>query len=172
MLSRIGQLAQMERDAVERSIPMEQSDKKRPRQIQTDAVRKSLVRLGLSLVIQKPELAARVHDVDELAELDLAGMPLLIEITHLAAEHPDLNSASILERYRGSEHHRHLEKLAAWDHMIPDGAMEQEFDAVFRQLRERWADQQATSLMHQTSLSADEKSKLRALLSQRAKSPN
>ncbi|MDA9982676.1 DNA primase, partial [Gammaproteobacteria bacterium] len=94
---------------------------------------------------------------------------LLVEVIRLAQRNPELNSASILERYRGTEHHKHLEKLAVWNHMIPDESLDLEFEAAIRQLRERWAAQQATRLLHQASLSAEDKSKLRELLSQRTK---
>ena len=82
---------------------------------------------------------------------------------------PGLNSASILERYRDTEHQKHLEKLAFWDHMIPAESLDQEFEAVLNQQRERWASQQATQLLHKSSLSDDEKKRLRELLHQRAK---
>ena len=169
MLSRIAQLAQMERDALDRALPAAAlGGRKRVAQL-TDTVRKSLVRLGLSLLIQKPELAKDVEDADDLGALELPGIPLLVEVIGLLRRNPGLNSASILERYRDTEHHKHLEKLAVWDHMIPDESLDQEFEAVIQQLRQRWAAQQATRLLHQTSLSAEEKSRLRELLSQRSK---
>ena len=168
MFGRVAQLARIDRDALDRTLPR-QSGQNKPRSPQVaTAVKKSLVRLGLSLLIQKPALAESADDLSEFTELEMPGIDLLIEIAQLARQHPDLNSASILERYRGTEHHKHLEKLAVWDHMIPADGLDQEFAAVVKQLRERWAKQQATQLLHKSNLSDDDKSRLRELLSQRS----
>ncbi len=169
MLSRIAQMARMERAALDRTLPVAAQERKKPTSPPVDKVRKSLVRLALSLLIQKPTLAEGVEDAGDLETLDLPGIALLIEVIRLVQRNPGLNSASILERYRGTEHHKHLEKLAVWDHMISDESLGQEFEAVIRQLRERRAAQQATRLLHQTSLSAEDKLRLRELLTQRTK---
>ena len=169
MLSRIAQLARMDREALDRTLPVDNAGRKKPAPPPVDSVRKSLVRLALSLLIQKPILAGDVEDVSELETLDLPGISLLVEVIRLAQRNPELNSASILERYRGTEHHKHLEKLAVWNHMIPDESLDKEFEAAIQQLRERWAAQQATQLLHQASLSAEDKSRLRELLNQRSK---
>ena len=169
MLSRIAQMARMERAALDRTLPVAAQEPKKTIPPPNDKVRKSLVRLALSLVIQKPALAGGVEDAGDLETLDLPGIALLIEVIRLVQRNPGLNSASILERYRDTEHHKHLEKLAVWDHMISDEGLDQEFEAVIRQLRQRRAEQQATRLLHQTSLSAEDKSRLRELLAQRTK---
>lgn len=168
MFGRVAQLARMDRDALDRTLPGPTGQNKSRSSPVAAAVKKSLVRLGLSLLIQKPTLAAGADDLGELSELEMPGIDLLIEIAKLARRYPELNSASILERYRGTEHHKHLEKLAVWDHMIPADNLDQEFAAVLKQLRERWAKQQATQLLHKSNLSDDEKSRLRELLSQRS----
>lgn len=166
MLSRVAQIAHIDRDALDRTIPATNL-KKQSRSVDASLVRRSLVRLGLSLLIQKPELAIKAGDVSELQNLEVPGIQLLIEVAQLAQQHRDMTSASILERYRGTEHHKHLEKLAIWDHMIPKESLDQEFEAVLRQLTEQWTAQQATQLLHKTHLSASEKSRLRELLQNR-----
>ncbi|MDJ0955227.1 MAG: DNA primase [Arenicellales bacterium] len=166
MLNRVAQLAQIDRETLNRTLPSPESVPKKPI-IDSGLVRKSLVRLGLSLLIQRPHLAKKAGDVSELQHLELPGIQLFIEITQLAQQHPDMTSAALLERYRGTEYHKHLEKLAVWDHMITTEDLDQEFDAVMRQLKERWMSQQATQLLHKTHLSESEKSKLRELLQNR-----
>lgn len=173
LLSRIAQLARIDRDSLDRT--MEKSagsalSNKSPISKALPAMgRKSLVRLGLSLLIQKPELAGAADNLDELKDLELPGMPLLTEIAELIRHHPAISSAAILERYRGTEHHKHLEKLAVWDHMVPAEGLDEEFAAVLLQLREKWAAQKAAQLLHKSHLSDTEKTRLRELLSQRSK---
>lgn len=173
LLSRIAQLARMDRDSLDRTIETSSrptlGKKKSPAPAVTVPVKKSLVRLGLSLLIQKPALAKKVDNLDELKDLELPGISLLIELTQLIQQQPAMSSAAILERYRGTEHHKHLEKLTVWDHMIATEKLDEEFEAVLRQLRERWAAQQAAQLLHKTHLSDLEKTRLRELLSQRSK---
>jgi len=171
MRSRIARLARMEREALDRTFPPLAPRRKIPASAPVDGARKSLVRLALSLLIQKPTLAGDVEteDAEALESLELPGIALLVEVIRLAQRNPELNSASILERYRDTEHHKHLEKLAVWNHMISEESLDQEFEASIRQLRERRTAQQATRLLHQGSLSSEDKSRLRELLSQRTK---
>lgn len=168
LIGRITQMVPIPPEALLRSLPT--GDKNHgtlpPR---AETLKKSLVRLGLSILIQKPSLALDLEDPDELESLDMPGVPLMIEVIRLIRKNPDLNPASILERYRDSEHHKHLEKLATWDHMIPDPDLGQEFQAIILQLKIRLAEQQISQLLRQTNLSAEEKSRLRALLNQRSK---
>jgi DNA primase len=126
------------------------------------------VRLGLGIIIQNPALALGVDDAHALASLDMPGIPLMIELIRLIQGNPGLNTASILERYRNSQHHKHLEKLAIWDHMIPEKDLGQELDAVVLQLRSRLVEQQVSQLLQKANLSAEEKSELRALLNRRS----
>ena len=166
MLNRVAQLARIDRDAIDRTIPSADLVSKSAT-FDPGLVRKSLVRLGLSLLIQRPELATKAGDVNELQHLELPGIELFIEVALLAQQHSDMTAAALLERYRGTEHHKHLEKLAIWDHMIAAEDLDQEFDAVMHQLRERWTAQQATQLLHKAHLSDSEKSRLRELLQYR-----
>ena len=166
MFNRVGQLTQVDRETLNRTLPTADIAPKKPT-FDTGLVKKSLVRIGLSLLIQRPNLAMKADDVTELQHLDLPGIQLFIEVAQLAKRNPDMTSAALLERYRGTEYHKHLEKLAVWDHMITTEDFDQEFDAVIRELRERWTTQQATQLLHKAHLSKSEKSKLRELLQNR-----
>lgn len=173
LLSRIAQLTHIDRDALDRtigaaaSIPKQREKHGGP--AVTLPVRRSLVRLGLSLLIQKPELAEKIEDLHEMKDLDLPGISLMIEVAGILQRQPAISPAAVVERYRGTDHHKHLEKLAVWDHMIPADNLDEEFAAVLRQLREKWAAQQAAQLLHKTHLSDTEKTRLRELLGQRSK---
>jgi DNA primase len=169
LISRIVQMVPIQREALEKSMAPVDTVGTRPGPHQADTLKKSLVRLGLSILIQRPDLAAGLDDVEDLESLEMPGIPLLVEIIRMIRENPGLNPASILERYRGTEQHKHLEKLATWDHMIPDSYLGQEFEATIQQLKTRLAEQQVSQLLHRTNLSDDEKVKLRALLNQRSK---
>ncbi len=169
LIGRIAQMVPIERGALERSLPSGDVPAPRPAPRSAESLKKSLVRLGLSILIQKPALAMGVEDIDELETLEMPGISLMLEVIRLIQENPDLGPASVLERYRNTDHHKHLEKLAIWDHMIPVSDLDQEFEAVILKLRNRVLEQQASRLLHRDSLSADEKSRLRELLSQRPK---
>ncbi len=166
---RLAQIAQISRSSLDAppvppapSRPATQAPLAAPRSGRT-----SLVRLALALVLQEPRLARIAHDSDELHGLDLPGIELLLNVIHLVTEHSGLTTAAILERFRGTEHLDHLEKLAVWDHMIDHERVEDEFRAVLARLHERFRQQQVETLLQKSRsapLSDQEKHQLRELL--------
>ncbi|NLO78791.1 MAG: DNA primase [Xanthomonadaceae bacterium] len=85
------------------------------------------IRLAIALLLQRPQLAKLVTNPQRLAELNVPGMDLFIDMVRLAGAEPSLNTAGILERFRDSPHAAALGKLAAWEHAVPDEGMEAEF---------------------------------------------
>jgi DNA primase len=109
-------------------------------------VRQTAVRDLLTLVLQHPRLAHIAHDVEELKELDAPGIGLLVDVIHTVVESSGLTTAGLLERFRGHEHHRHLEKLAARAHVTGEDQGEQEFRACLGRLRWEFAKRKVEKL--------------------------
>jgi len=102
----------------------------------------SLVRQAISLLLQQPTLAAQVADPRALSSLDLAGLPLLVDLLEQAQRQPGLSTAALVEHYRDDPRHRHLEKLAAEQHMVDGEGLAREFDDAILRLH--------TALVEQT----------------------
>jgi len=75
---------------------------------------KSYVRQAVEILLHEPALAAKLQETGFLEQCDLPGVPLLHELLELLHERPDLNTAAILEHWRGREEVRFLSRLASW----------------------------------------------------------
>ncbi len=96
-------------------------------------LRHSLVRQAVALLVQNPRLAALAGDPQGFAALDIPGVQLLCNLIELLNKKPDLNTATIIEHFRPTEHGPALEKLAIWQHMVGAEGTEAEFqDALYR----------------------------------------
>lgn len=110
----------------------------------TDAVRSrgraprptinSPVRMAIAILLCQPLVAQQVHLSAWLESLKLPGISLLVQILEILRLSPHLTTASLLERYRGSEHYSHLLRLAAWQ---PPLSRDFDFASEFRDVMTR-----------------------------------
>ncbi len=128
----------------------------------------SPIRKGIALVLNDPELSQRVSSVATLGTLDLPGIDLLVKIIENFQADPNLTAGTVIERYRGSEHHKHLLQLMKW---APPAETEynnqQEFDDVITTLRAKLRGQRTSQLIYKErnqGLDPEEKVELRDLL--------
>lgn len=95
----------------------------------------SPVRMALMRLLYLPELAQTAGEPGRLAELEVPGIKLLVEVLEILQENPKLNSSALLERWRGTENGSHLEKLVTWEpEVTTDESLEQEFRGALAQL--------------------------------------
>ena len=130
----------------------------------------SLVRKALKLLLEQPQLTAKLGDVGVLEELHQPGLPLLRDVLGFLREQPDASTARILERWRGTTEGEHLAKLAAREALLPDSAIEQEFIDTISQLLAQARAQGIERLQAKArmgSLSPEEKQELARLLTVR-----
>jgi len=71
-------------------------------------------RMALALLLQEPALARDLTDWDYLAQSPAPGARLLAQVIETLTDSPHLNTAALLERWRGSDEGRFLLKLAQW----------------------------------------------------------
>ncbi len=130
----------------------------------------SPVAQAMVLLLQHPRETRGRGDVEKLAGLDQAGVDLLIELIDLIDTEPELNTAGLLERFRHSPHHTHLEKLAAWNHLVPDDNVVEAFDQILHKLIDKRLGQEIKELLaksEQSTLSKPDKQRLSELIRQR-----
>lgn len=99
------------------------------------------VRLAINLLFQKPSLAAGAGNLEDLANADIPGIDLLLQILDQIHEQPDISTQNLLARFSGHASESHLYKIAA---MTP--AMQNEiddiqpmFDDALKRLRPKFA---------------------------------
>jgi DNA primase len=106
-----------------------------------------VVRLAIAMLLQHPSLAERVHDESGLANLDLPGMNLFLAVLQVLKSTPRLNTASVVESFRDSEHQHNIAKLAVWQHPVLEQNVELEFTGLMDRLREISAKQRIERLL-------------------------
>jgi DNA primase len=142
----------------------------RPRRLAASS-RKPLTTLqrAVALVLQDPQIAPAVAEVpDDWRRLGTPGSDLLAELLDLAAAYPEIRTGSLLERWRGCELERHVERLAdptLLPDLSPEGRGAELVDAV-KALNRQVRDAEGAALYSRASpseLSEDEKQRLRGL---------
>ncbi len=82
-------------------------------------------RLAINLLLQKPALAKSAGNLEELAETDIPGIELLLQILDQIYEEPEISTQNLLERFAGHKNETLVYQIAA---MTP--AMKNETDEI------------------------------------------
>lgn len=133
------------------------------------------VRLAIALLLQQPQLAQSADNTAQLQKLDISGLELFSQLVELVRAEPLLTAASILERFRDHPDEAELWDIAAWEHAVPEGGVEAEFNGALAWMEKRQAEQRLQDLDHKLQegeLSAAELQEWQALLSQRHTTPS
>lgn len=129
------------------------------------AVRRSLVREAIAVLLAEPALAAEVAPPWTFAASSQPGVALLIELLELARARPGISVAALLEHFAGRSEADALHKLALIE--FPEAHdLRSEFLGALAQLtRQAHAERldQLTRKLQQQGLSAPEKAELQAL---------
>ncbi len=124
------------------------------------------VRWAITLLLQDPEAVAVIPDTTPLRELELPGIPLLLELIETARNNPQLRGGNLVERFRGHEAYPQLLKLIAYT--PPEGFdVGAELRDVVQRLCGLARDRRMESLIRksqQTALSPDELRELNDLM--------
>ncbi|MBI3570896.1 MAG: DNA primase [Gammaproteobacteria bacterium] len=172
MLDRLAELSRMDpgKLPVSAGSPEQQASSPREFRPASSGPREppSVVRLAIAMLLQRPELARNVHNTDALADLDMPGIALLVELLRVVNTTAEMNTASIIENFSDSEHKQNLAKLAFWQHPALEQDLEAEFSGVMSRLEEASARQKTERLLQKKDtgeLSQAEKDELARLLS-------
>ncbi|MDN3380112.1 MULTISPECIES: DNA primase [unclassified Pseudoalteromonas] len=90
------------------------------------------MRRAIGLLVQHPNLANAVPYLPDLAQMNIAGIALLIKLQHYALQKGTTTTAQLLEAFRESPEYEALIKLATWRHEINDDRLEDEFKNTFK----------------------------------------
>ncbi len=133
------------------------------------SVQMSPVRLAIALLLQRPALAQAAGEPGRLAGIEIAGLDILISLLELLQSQPQLNTAALLERWRGTPHGQHLLKLAQWQPLLKkEEEWEAEFLGALGQIERQGPENRREQLIGKSRLaplSAEEKRELSELLS-------
>ena len=98
-------------------------------------------RLAINLLLQRPALAQSAGNLEELAEADIPGIDLLLQLLDQIHEQPDISTQNLLGRFAGHEHEEHLYKIAAMTPAMQDEDTDIEpmFKDAIKRLRTKYS---------------------------------
>jgi DNA primase len=97
--------------------------------------KKSAVRQAVELLLYQPSLGAKLQRPAFLAQCDLPGIPLLVELLDLLGSQPALNTAAILEHWRDRDESRYLNRLASWAPELENPDLEHDLHGLLRDIQ-------------------------------------
>ena len=130
---------------------------------------KSPVRRAIALLLHQPALAQLAGDPRRLAELDVAGMALLVRLLDLLQAQPHLSSGAVLEHWRDTPEAESLMKLATLPLETPEAGMATEFTDTLGRLEARLDEQRMERLLSKdlNALSAEDRAEYERLRTSR-----
>ncbi len=153
MIDELSSLAKVDRAHVEAVMagdkPTTPAEKAPARPARVKTQRRTLIRVAVALLLERPTLAESALPPELVAQLSLPGADLLAEIIEILQQEPHLSSGALLERFRDSPHEAALWKLATWDHMTPSDGVEAEFVGAMEHLETLLARQRLQYLQGQ-----------------------
>jgi len=115
LLQELAQRSQLDINRLERLLQTQTQSrptKAKTKPTDADSGKPTAMRTALALLIQQPNLAARIGESHELGQLDAPGMDLFVQVLMVLHDQPQLNTAALLERWRDSEQFALLMRLA------------------------------------------------------------
>lgn len=104
------------------------------------------MRRAIGLLLQHPELASEVPFQPELAQMDVPGIKLFIQLQKLALDKTN-TTAQLLEQFRESPEYAPLAKLAAWQHQVNQDSLTSEFQSTFNFIEDQCLNLRLESLL-------------------------
>ncbi len=136
------------------------------------AFRMTPMRTAIGLLLQHPPLAERLPGDHPVLESGLPGAALLADLRQRIAADPQTSAARLLEAYRDTSEHKHLERLAV--HTFPTDAetdrgtgLASEFDDALQRIAEQHRRTRRSRLLEaarERALTNAEKAELRSLM--------
>lgn len=109
--------------------------------------RGSLVRQAIRTLVHYPGIAVQAPPPDGLAGIDRPGIPLLIELLSDLQENPCVNTAALLERWRGRPDFEPLARLAGAEYPVDAVGAARELADALEQLFPERQDQRRAELV-------------------------
>lgn len=85
------------------------------------------VRIAIALLLQNPELYARNATEINPTLLNEKEHQIILTLLQQLAENPQATTATLIESWRNTSYFESINKLAAWDHQVPEQALHKEF---------------------------------------------
>jgi DNA primase len=95
------------------------------------------VKRALQLLLERPEMAQRMPDLEALAASDQPGIEILVEAVDFFREHPQFSASQLLEHWRDTPKGAALGRILGGAAELDEAAVQQEFDDAVAVLRRK-----------------------------------
>lgn len=168
----LDELAKITRTEVSRILSLMQQTAALPAPTHQLNIGRSPLRIAMALLLQYPERFQATPPTTLLLEYQSEdeGFLLLQALLAQITQKDKLSTAMLIEYWRDSPWFESLQKLACWDHRVPDALIEKELEDMITFLNRQCLEKQIQQLLaksRQQRLSADEQSELQTLLKRR-----
>lgn len=135
----------------------------------TVMIKRTPTRVAAALILQNPEVYASLLTTHSFAPARQQH-DILNQLMQHIAQNPTITTASLVELFRDTPLFEALNKLAAWDHLVPPHALAKELADTLQFLSKKDDDNEIHTLIQRAkthSLDKAEQEKLRLLLQQK-----
>ena len=150
-------------------VKLEKSSKQETKPLKAKISTKTTpVRLAIALLLEHPNIASSIDNVNVLAPLKIPGIALLSQLITLCQKNPTIKTAQILEYFRDSEEGKQLSKLLCWQHHVEADAATDVFLDSIEKLLNNFVVQRTEILIQKArtgGMTKQEKQELQAILS-------
>lgn len=94
---------------------------------QTATISRSPLRIAIALLLQSPEIYTRIADQINAELLHKKEHHILLNILHQLELNPQATTATLIESWRTTNYFEAINRLAAWDHQVPEQELMKEF---------------------------------------------
>ncbi len=138
-----------------------------PKRIAQPEIKRTAMREVITLLLQNPELAQLVPDLESVKEIPLPGLSLFLQLLESCRHNPHITTGLLLEHWRGDKNEKLLSRLAAWELPIDQDNIQDVFMDSLDSVLAQCINQQIESLQTKErtlGLSVEEKRELLALM--------
>jgi len=167
MINELARLTRIEHHRINQLIQDPTTDKT---QNLNEKITRSPIRVAMALLLQHPEIylpsAEKIHPT----MLDSPKQHVLQSLMEQIAKNPSINTATLVESWRDSSVFESLNKLAAWDHQVPEEALASEFTDIVLFLEKQNRDTKIQELLEKArnqGLTEQDRLQLQEMLKQR-----
>ena len=121
------------------------------------------IRLAIVLLLEHPHIVKAMPDTSVLQQLDMPGIPLLYQLVVLCAKNPDINSAQLIENFRGTPEGQQLTKLMCLEHYVEAENAESTFLDIIESFLSKFIEKRTEELIEKQQISGLSKEEIREL---------
>ncbi|WP_298622037.1 DNA primase [uncultured Legionella sp.] len=94
---------------------------------QTTSIARSPLRIAIAVLLQNPEIYARIIEQIDPELLHKKEHHILLTILHQLKLNPQATTATLIESWRTTNYFEAINRLASWEHQVPEQALIKEF---------------------------------------------